>query len=743
MLAPDGAGIGGWIGCLGLAALICFLCFYATGGLQVETMTTAEMLLTLASGAVLALGAMVMPTGTRAYGLTAALLLGGLAILTAVSLVWSVQPQSTWLDAGRMLSDAGVFAASMVLVRLLPRRWDLVLGAITLAAVVVCGYALLTKVFPDHFAPSANSTARLKEPFGYWNALGLTAAMGAIGCMWLGARRTGHALLSALAYPAMGLLLTTLLLAYSRGALVAIAMGLALWFAIVPLRLRGAAVLIVGALGAGAVTAWDFSTHALSAEAVELPERISAGHELGALILAMLVLLALAGVAVGFASGRHAPSPAFRERAGLGLFVLLGLVVLAFAGALAHSHRGFTGSISHAFNSLTDTHASVPNTPGRLTATASVRAQYWDEALKVWKAHPVLGVGGEGFEVARLRYRRGTLTVKHAHGFAVQTLADLGLIGALLSLALFVAWMAAAGRATHPFNRRWRSWAEVRRTRSPSWERVHEPYPPERIGLLSMLCLVVVFGAHSFIDWTWYVPGDACVALICAGWLAGRGPLLAGGERAAASSRQWRLAPRRAPVGRLRVALAAAGVIAALLAAWAQWQPKRANELSNRALDELTSNPPGALADAQSAVSHDPVSADALFTLAEVQSTGGHALEASATLQKAVRLQPSNPETWLALARFDLAQYPAAAVREYEASIYLDPQSISAEALAANDPKAIEVHNGYLQALRASTAAAARSANASRSRAAGRASRAAHRRRARKRARSRTPGAGP
>ncbi len=44
--------------------------------------------------------------------------------------------------------------------------------------------------------------------------------------------------------------------------------------------------------------------------------------------------------------------------------------------------------------------------------------------------------------------------------------------------------------------------------------------------MLSMLCLVVVFGAHSLIDWTWYVPGDACVALLCAGWLAGRGELV-------------------------------------------------------------------------------------------------------------------------------------------------------------------------------------------------------------------------
>ena len=49
-------------------------------------------------------------------------------------------------------------------------------------------------------------------------------------------------------------------------------------------------------------------------------------------------------------------------------------------------------------------------------------------------------------------------------------------------------------------------------------------YTPERIGMLSMLCLVFVFGIHSLADWTWYVPGDAFVALLCAGWLAGRGP---------------------------------------------------------------------------------------------------------------------------------------------------------------------------------------------------------------------------
>ena len=55
-----------------------------------------------------------------------------------------------------------------------------------------------------------------------------------------------------------------------------------------------------------------------------------------------------------------------------------------------------------------------------------------------------------------------------------------------------------------------------------------------------MLCIVVVFGVHSLVDWTWYVPGDACVALLCAGWLAGRGPLARPAARRAPARRRRR-----------------------------------------------------------------------------------------------------------------------------------------------------------------------------------------------------------
>ncbi len=58
----------------------------------------------------------------------------------------------------------------------------------------------------------------------------------------------------------------------------------------------------------------------------------------------------------------------------------------------------------------------------------------------------------------------------------MQTLADLGLVGLIIALALLLTWMAAAGRATHPFNRRWtswRAWLKLRGGVRPGWRALH------------------------------------------------------------------------------------------------------------------------------------------------------------------------------------------------------------------------------------------------------------------------------
>jgi O-antigen ligase len=735
-----------------VAGLLCLATFLAGGGLNLATMTTLELILTLLAGACLACVAVLRPGGARAYGAWSIALLFAFAALTALSVAWSVAPDASWQDANRVLCYAAVFSAAVSLAWIAPGGWRALLGGVVLAATVVCVYALLTKVLPNHL--DANDTyARLQEPYGYWNAIGLTAAMGTIGCLWLGARRAGHALLSALAYPALGLMLVTVMLGYSRGALAALVLGAIAWMALVPLRLRGVRVLTVAALGAAPVVAWDFSKPALKHEAVGLVARTTAGHQFGVLLAAMVVALALAGVAIGFFGDRRAPRPGTRRAAGWAIAALLALALAGALGGLASTRRGLTGTISHDLSSLTDPNSKVPaNTSGRLTAIGSVRARYWKEAIEIFEAHPALGAGAAGYETARLRYRTVPIDVRQAHGYVVQTLADLGLVGLALTLALLLAWMVAAGRSTHPFNRRWsarsgddhrsekrrgeesrgeerpgdkpslsaRRWNARLRPPALAWRATPLAYTPERVGLTTMLCIVVTFGVHSFVDWTWYVPGDALVALLCAGWLAGRGPLPAGNRLAPAGSpRSAAPAPGTegngagaaaavpgaeadgagaapgprwpARVEPLRVAVAVAAVAGALLLAWTEWQPQRSVDASEQALALAQRNPMAALAAAQAGVGRDPLSATALFRLAAVQHEIGQGALARATLQKAVHMQPSNPETWSTLGEYDLHSDPAAAAEELRAAVYLNPQSIATQ-------------NAYVEALRANQA---------------------------------------
>jgi hypothetical protein len=641
---------------LGIGALLAAIALKGGGGLQLKPTTQLEMALLLGGG-VVAAGALLAGTDRRsAYGMPALLCFAALAALTIASVLWSVNPSDSWQEASRTLSYAVVFGVAMASARFAPHRWAALLGGTVVAATIVCGYALLTKVFPGALNPD-EVYARLREPFGYWNAIGLFAALGAPGCLWLGARRDGHAAINALAYPALGLMLLTLLLAYSRGGLLALAIGVGLWFVLVPLRLRGVAVLATSATGALVVAIWAFAQDGLSKDRMPIDQRAAAGDELGVLLIVMIALLLAAGLAIGFAAARRAPSTDIRRKAGVVILVLLALVPILAAVALAFSTRGLGGSISHGWKQLTDPHASTPpNDPGRLTAVGSVRARYWNEALKMWKGHSGKGVGAGGYATLRPRYRQDDLDVRHAHGYVVQTLADLGIAGMLVSVALLGFWLVAATSA-------------VGRRRGL-------PYTPERIALLTMLTVVVIFGVHSFVDWTWFVPGPAVVALVCAGWLAGRGPLLPEPVPARAGNLIERMrAGLRVPQ---RAALAAAALIVALVAAWAVWQPLRSQSAMDDALAALEKKDINAArADAQAAQDRNPLAVEPLFVRSLVEQQAGDQAAARRALEDAVKLQPTNSEPWLRLANYDLnvAHDPSQAEAALGPALYLDPRS--------------------------------------------------------------------
>jgi cytochrome c-type biogenesis protein CcmH/NrfG len=144
-----------------------------------------------------------------------------------------------------------------------------------------------------------------------------------------------------------------------------------------------------------------------------------------------------------------------------------------------------------------------------------------------------------------------------------------------------------------------------------------------------------------------------------------------------------------------RAAVAAFALVVALAAAWATWQPLRAVDTGNEALAQLDNagKDPHAFDRARrltdDARRRNPISVEPLFERNVIETIAGDKVAARAALEEAVRLQPSNPATWMALTRFMLEQEdrPVQALRLLGPALYLDPKAAEGAAI-------------YLQALR-------------------------------------------
>ena len=647
-----------------LGAVFAYVCFKVKAGGSLPAMTTVEIGLTLGGGSLACAAALAAPTPRRAWGAVTVFLFAALVAWTAVSVVWSVQPADSWLDANRMIAYLAVFAGGIALARLAPDRAGALVVAVLLGVLTVCTVALMIKSFPNALN-SKEELARLREPLDYWNALGLLAALGVPCCLWVGARR-GAAPASRTVAPALcALLLVTLLLSFSRGALIASGVGLAVWFALVPLRLRGLAVLVPGLAGAGLVTVWAFTQDALTENRAPLGERIGAGHRLAVALVLMTVALAVASHLFHRFLERRPPSAAARRKVGLAALVAVALVPVGGAVALQLSDGGIKGQTSDAWDRFFDDSAATGSLgPDRLTSVGNKRGAYWHEANEVWRDHRWIGAGAAGFATARTRYRKDTVRSRDAHGYAHQTLADIGIVGAGISLALLVAWLLAAGRST-ALRPRLRFW----KPRPPAV--AGPPWDASRIALVTLTSVVVTFGAHSLIDWTWLVPGVAVIVLSAAGFVAGRGPIAAPG------------AQRSTPV-RARLMTAGAIAVIALCASWAIWQPQRAVSASESAQASLGSMRfDDARLQSQTAAKRNPLSVEPLLDLAAVEAYANRPGDAQKALERAVRLQPANAATWTALAAFQLRtlNQPTPAVSALRAALFLDPKSPAVQGL--------------------------------------------------------------
>jgi tetratricopeptide (TPR) repeat protein len=142
-------------------------------------------------------------------------------------------------------------------------------------------------------------------------------------------------------------------------------------------------------------------------------------------------------------------------------------------------------------------------------------------------------------------------------------------------------------------------------------------------------------------------------------------------------------APAAAPPGRRRMPagplLAGALVVAiGVVGAWSALQPVRAVHAENAAYARLDKGQlPQAVAIANIAHERNPLALDPLFDIAALEQARGGTAAARSALERAVHLEPANPEPWRRLGGFRLAVLhdPRGALQAYGAAFYLDPHS--------------------------------------------------------------------
>jgi O-antigen ligase len=381
-----------------------------------------------------------------AFGRHDALLVGGLAALTAwaaLSSLWSDSVPRTVLEVQRDLVYVTAAAAFLLSVRG-RQAGSLVAGALT-GATAVALWGLSTRVFGDARA------GQLAEPLGYWNAVAIVAAMGALLAGGIAAGRDGRARFAAAAI--VPPLIATLSSTYSRGGWLALAVGAVALVALAEDRLR--ALVTLTALAPPAAAA-----------AFLAPRPVLFGASLAAAAVprgadAMLPSL---------------PRPSV-PRAATAACAAGAIAAAAFVFA-SYGERAYDAFRSPAAPPTTDLSAHV------FSASGNARADYWRAAWHLAEDHPLLGGGAGAYELRWYLERPTQFGARDAHNLYLEALAELGPAGlAFVMLALGVPLAALRG-----------------------------PRSTVQAAAGAAYCAYL---AHAAVDWDWEVPTVTLVALAC------------------------------------------------------------------------------------------------------------------------------------------------------------------------------------------------------------------------------------
>ncbi|HEY6145948.1 MAG TPA: O-antigen ligase family protein [Solirubrobacterales bacterium] len=419
-------------------------------------------------------------------------LIGGLALFSAFSSLWSGSIELSVTEADRVLVYLGFFLAAFLIAQTEQRRQRFAEG-IGISLIAIALIALSTRLIPDliTLGPALGGNARLGYPLGYWNANGFVFGVAVALSLWM-SRRSLNAPLRWFAVGAMPAVLLALYFTYSRGGLLALLVACGCLIALSHDRLWLLATLAIGVVGALPAV---LATQARRGLADNIAGQTAIDQ--GATVLAILAAGTLLALGLFWLLRRLERSE--HEATGRALAmsrnprVLKGmaavLAVLAIGAAIGVGGRAWDQFTSPdvQFTSYPESHF------GDFSGTG--RSEMWRVAVDAFGEDPVAGHGAGTYRFSWDQLRHINLKLLDAHSLYLEAFAELGLIGGLIVLALvgfllwtgFAAWRAASG----------------------AQQELHA----------ALLAVCVAFAIGAGIDWFWEIAAVGAIFFLAAGAL--------------------------------------------------------------------------------------------------------------------------------------------------------------------------------------------------------------------------------
>ncbi|MGC2373503.1 MAG: O-antigen ligase family protein [Solirubrobacteraceae bacterium] len=615
-----------------------------------------------------------LPAGLAVGGLL------GLGVWSLSSTAWAESVENAVVSGNRWLAYGALLLLMLVLLRN-EQRSAVLLGAVGIGVGAVALSVLARLLGGDPGALFLGG--RLNAPLGYINGEGCLFTMGFWLCM--AAAESRRALLSGPAASLATLMACLALLSQSRGTALAMLCSLIVVVALVPGRTRRIYGLLTVAAGV-ALAAPDLLR--VYSDTTRGSVALDVGHAAGraALLASLFVGLAWAALTAGYKAVSRASGAPWAARAGSWLLVVP--AVLALALAIGSAHR-----IEHDVRKQWDsfTHLAGPSgtalssaSQSRLLSGSGNRYDYWRIAWRLWKDHPLLGVGAGNYPRSYYELRATTEDIEQPHSVELQSLAELGLPGALL-LGCFILGVG---------------WGAVRmgkRARAAALSRAL---------MVGGLGILVAWLAQTSVDWMHLLPGLTAIAM--AGVAVLVSPRLAAdtrearvpegtvpSERAHLTDSQGAEATgpgARGPLpGHVAVALGGAMLLATLAVAGASLSRQGlAGFYRTRAQHELEAHPAAALTDANRSLGIDSDAVQAYYVKAAALARFDESAGAETALRAALAHEPNNYVTWTLLGDVAVREVRLSlARRNYNRAHELNPRNSTLLKLAANTTAAL------------------------------------------------------